>query len=262
MAVAESKRNSPPQRSWFMRTLISTVRGAFDRYNSLTTRYSPLGDRVFFSTSDFPFVDSLEANWLTIRADLQRVIDHTPRLPDFSDLSKDQIHLTPPESWKTFFFYAYGHQVVANCEQCPETTKIIERIPGMKTALFSILKPGVRIAPHRGAYKGVLRCHLGLWVPAPPDSCGIRVGDQIEHWQEGKCMIFDDSYEHEAWNNSDHDRAVLFLDIERPLPRLLSGLNRALIWVIKMSPQMRDGIKNYEKMTERESATHENDNLL
>ena len=82
--------------------------------------------------------------------------------------------------------------------------------------IFQILKPTPQILPHKGYTKMVLRCHLPLIVPAG-ELCGLRVGNEIKHWKEGELLIFDDSFEHEAWNNSDENRIVLMFDIPNPL---------------------------------------------
>jgi aspartyl/asparaginyl beta-hydroxylase (cupin superfamily) len=79
--------------------------------------------------------------------------------------------------------------------------------------LFSILKPGTRIAPHNGFLNTRLICHLPLIVP---DNCAIRVGNETRTWKTGEMMIFDDSIEHEAWNESEETRVVLIFDIWRP----------------------------------------------
>ena len=132
----------------------------------------------------------------------------------------------------------------SNCDLCPETTRIIESIPGMLTGFFSVLAPGKHIPPHRGPYKGILRCHLALKVPEPTDRCWIEVGDQKANWQEGVCLVFDDTYKHRVENNTDGTRVVLFLDIIRPMRFPGSWLNRFVIRLIRMSPFIQDAIKN------------------
>jgi beta-hydroxylase len=106
----------------------------------------------------------------------------------------------------------------------------------MKTAMFSILAPGKHVPPHRGPYKGVLRYHLALLVPQPRNRCRIRIADQLRHFEEGKSLLFDDTFVHEVWNESSGHRAVLFVDIVRPLPWPLSWMNRLAIWAISRSP--------------------------
>ena len=81
------------------------------------------------------------------------------------------------------------------------------------TAMFSLLRPGARITPHNGMFNTRLICHLPLIVPP---GCGFRVGNEIREWEVGKLIVFDDSIEHEAWNDSDRDRVVLIFDVWRP----------------------------------------------
>jgi beta-hydroxylase len=121
----------------------------------------------------------------------------------------------------------------------------------MKTAFFSILAPGTHVPAHRGPYKGLLRCHLGLKVPQP-ELCRLRVHDQILHWQEGQCMVFDDTYEHEVWNDSHEDRVVLFLDIMRPMAPLWSASNQLLIGAVSLSPLVQEGLARFRELEERE----------
>jgi beta-hydroxylase len=83
----------------------------------------------------------------------------------------------------------------------------------LSTAGFSSLAPGTHIAPHTGYPDGLLRCHLGLIVPK---GCGIRVGTETRYWEEGKCLIFDDTLEHEAWNKGSSTRVVLLVDFKAP----------------------------------------------
>ena len=70
---------------------------------------------------------------------------------------------------------------------------------------------------HRGVTKGILRCHLGLQIPKTPEKCRMRVGDQTCVWQEGELFVFDDTYEHEVWNDTDEERVVLLFDFDRPM---------------------------------------------
>jgi len=116
----------------------------------------------------------------------------------------------------------------------------------MTTAFFSVLEPGKHLPDHRGTYKGVIRYHLGLLVPEPASQCRIRVGTEFRSWHEGESLIFDDTYRHEVWNDSDSTRVVLFVDFVRPLRFPASVVNQAVISAIKHSPFVKDGIANYE----------------
>ena len=119
----------------------------------------------------------------------------------------------------------------------------------MKTAMFSILAAGKHIPNHRGPYKGVLRHHLGLIVPEPAADCRIRVGDEIRHWTEGGSLVFDDTYDHEVWNDTDGERVVLFLDVVRPLTGVAAHINTALLWLIAHSPLIADARRRQARWT-------------
>jgi ornithine lipid ester-linked acyl 2-hydroxylase len=214
-------------------------------------RHSTVGDRAFFNVEDFDWAPAVEADWRKVRADLDALLPHAAHLPNFQDLSADQRHLTQDDCWKTFFFYAYGLRARSNCRRCPETAALLRRIPGMKTAFFSIFAPGKRLPPHRGPYKGVLRLHLALLVPEPREHCGLRVDGEVRHWEEGRLMIFDDTFEHEAWNESDGMRVVLFVDIVRPMRFPANLLNGLMIWLIALSPFVLGSAGSYARWEKR-----------
>jgi beta-hydroxylase len=215
------------------------------------TRYSLVATTPFLESNQFSWVVLLESNWQVIRDELNVIIQYTDQLPRFQDISPDQANITQDNLWKTFFLYGYGIKMARNCNYCPKTTEIIEQIPGLKTAFFSILMPGKHIPEHRGPYKGVLRCHLPLKVPQAKEQCGIRVDQEVRHWEEGKCLVFDDSYPHEAWNKTDEIRVVLFLDIVRPTSFPACLLNQLLLNLIRWSPFIQDAQKNQNQWDQR-----------
>ncbi|NJN39050.1 MAG: aspartyl/asparaginyl beta-hydroxylase domain-containing protein [Acaryochloridaceae cyanobacterium CSU_3_4] len=218
----------------------------------LVSRSSLVGHHTFFDPQLFSWVPLLEKNWQMIRQELEQVMQYQAALPNFEELVEYDYELTKNTQWKMFAFYAYGIKAQKNCDRCPETTRLIEQIPGLKTAFFSILLPHQQIPPHRGPYNGVLRYHLGLMVPdESSDRCGIRVGRDIRHWQAGKSLVFDDSFEHTAWNHTDQVRVVLFLDVVRPLAFPVSVLNQAVIQLFAWSPYIQGAAANQKKWDER-----------
>jgi aspartyl/asparaginyl beta-hydroxylase (cupin superfamily) len=214
-------------------------------------RRSLVGDKAFFGLEQFPWVAHIEDNWEVIREELQRVLEDRDALPNFQDISKDQIEITDDDRWKTYFLYGYGFKAKLGVEMCPRTAALMEQIPGMKTAMFSILSPRKHILDHRGPYKGVLRYHLGLIVPQAAEDCRIRVGEDIRHWEEGKSMIFDDTFNHEVWNDTDETRVVLFVDVLRPLPFPESMINRLIVGAIGLSPFVQDAKRNQQAWEKR-----------
>ena len=209
-------------------------------------RRSLVGDATFFPVESFPWVAHIEENWTVIREELERVLEDHSALPNFQDISKDQIEITDDDRWKTFFLYGYGFKAKLGTEMCPRTAALMCEIPGMTTAMFSILSPRKHILDHRGPYKGVLRYHLGLIVPEDAEACRIRVGEDVRHWVQGRSLIFDDTFNHEVWNDTDETRVVLFVDVLRPLPRAESALNRAIVKAIGLSPFVLDAKRNQE----------------
>ena len=210
--------------------------------------YSLVENTPFLNSEQFSWRSLLEENWQAIARELDLLLQYADELPRFQDISPDQAtNISKDNLWKTFFLYGYGVKLQQNCDVCPETTRIVEQIPGLKTAFFSIMLPGKHIPEHRGPYKGVLRCHLPVKVPQDYQQCGIRVADGVRHWTAGKILVFDDSYPHEAWNKTDEIRVVLFLDIVRPMRFPASILNQLLIGTIRWSPFIRDAKKNQEQ---------------
>ena len=221
-------------------------------FGKLISRYSLVGDTAFFEVEQFSWATQLEENWHIIRQELDYILQQTNNLPNFQDISPDQgMNISKDNLWKTYFLYGYGIKFDDTCQRCPETTAIIEKIPGLKTAFFSILLPGKHIPEHRGPYKGVIRYHLGVKIPQPQEKCRIRVDNETRHWEEGKSLIFDDSRPHEAWNETNDIRVVLFLDIVRPLKFPLSIINNILIKLIALSPFVQDANTNQKKWGKR-----------
>ena len=207
---------------------------------------SRVGDVPVFDPISFPWTTPIEAHWHDIRAELDSVLVNMDAIPAFHQLSRDQTHLSSDGGWRTYFFYAFGFKAEDHCTACPQTTRWLETIPGMTTAFFSIFTPGEHLPPHRGAFKGILRYHLGLLVPEPRDRVAIRVDNQVCHWDEGKSLIFDDTYRHEAWNDAASTRVVLFVDFLRPLRFPANVLNWVVIQAIKHSPFVKDAVANYK----------------
>jgi len=167
---------------------------------------------MFFHTlnrAEFSFIPALESEWRTVLSEAQE-------LDVGNYLAWPEHDLYGESGWDAFGLYAFGRRMDANCARCPATARLVEAVPGMVTAGFSRLAGGAHIKPHRGfeSYAGhYLRCHLGLDIPP---GCGLRVGGETREWQAGRCMVFDDSVEHEAWNRSDEARIVLLMDFRNP----------------------------------------------
>ncbi|TCI11483.1 aspartyl beta-hydroxylase [Dyella soli] len=182
--------------------------------------------QAYYPTARFPWQAELEAATGMIREELRAVLaENRPLLPFLGEQSPEDLkgHLsssgTEAAAWDGYFFYRHGERFEAECAGCPRTSALLDSLPLVRIrdhapeTLFSVLKPGTHILPHRGVTNTRLVTHLPLIVPA---ACAINVGGEIHEWKEGRCVTFDDTFEHEAWNRSGETRVVLILDSWNP----------------------------------------------
>ncbi len=227
------------------------VQAVVDRAERLNLRYSAVGNPPVYDTDVFPWARDLEAAWRPIRRELDDILRWKGDLPAFHEISSDVAAISADRDWKTFLFCAYGFKSEAAIRRCPATWRALRRIPGLKSAMFSIFEPGKHLPPHRGPYNGVLRFHLGLRVPDRPDRVGIRIGDRLHHWREGEALIFDDAYEHEAWNDADQVRVVLFVDFEKPTRLPAKLVNKTVLNLALFTPFVREGYEAHKAWEKR-----------
>lgn len=127
----------------------------------------------------------------------------------------------------------------------PKTKALLQRVPGCSVAMFSILKPGQSLPPHKGIYKGVLRYHLSLIIPKDYEKCYLKVNNLKYSWREGGDVIFDDRFVHEAHNETNEMRVVLFLDIQRKFnDKTLDTINTILLNIFKYNKSFRRMVDN------------------
>jgi aspartyl/asparaginyl beta-hydroxylase (cupin superfamily) len=211
-----------------------------DAIESAVARVSVHGDPAIYDTAMFPWVAGIEQEWRKIRAELDQVMTYRDKIPSFHEILKEVRTITTDDQWKTYFLAGIGMDCRENARRCPETMRLLGKVPGLKTAFFSILSPHKHIPAHRGAFNGVLRYHLGLMVPEPRDKVRIRIGNQYRHWTEGKTLIFDDTFNHEVWNDTDGYRVVLFVDFARPLRTPFHQMNAAILSIGAFAPFLRE----------------------
>ena len=203
--------------------------------------YSACDGGEFFDPDDFAFVAGLEHNWTLIRSELARLMMRGD-LAAFQEISADALTVALDRGWRTAPLVSYRLRSEALVAQCPETWRLLQGVPGLVGAMFSVLEPGRFLPPHRGPYNGLLRLHLGLIVPDEAEKVGIRVVDKISAWEEGRALIFDDTREHEAWNDTDQTRVVLLIDFARPLRMPARLLNALVLRSFIFRPFIREGL--------------------
>jgi aspartyl/asparaginyl beta-hydroxylase (cupin superfamily) len=189
-----------------------------------TSFYFPgLPQVEFYERSQFPWLGDVEAAIPEIRAELEAVLAQDGAFHPYVESEPNRppathLLLNDPR-WGVFHLWKHGAPVAGNADRCPKTMAALERapmprIPGRSPmALFSLLRPSAHIAGHNGLLNTRLICHIPLILPG---RCRLRVGNEVREWEEGKALIFDDSVEHEAWNDSDSTRVILLFEIWRP----------------------------------------------
>ena len=177
----------------------------------------------YFDRGLFPWIDGFEAQTDAIRAELLELLPSargSERVFTSDELEQRNLRSEAgPASWTGFYFYRHGEPRADNRARCPSTTAAIDRLPLSSVpghgpeVLYSVFKPGTHLLPHRGVTNTRVVGHLPLVVPA---DCALKVGGELHEWQEGRVVVFDDTYEHEAWNRSDRTRVVLIFDLWNP----------------------------------------------
>jgi aspartyl/asparaginyl beta-hydroxylase (cupin superfamily) len=208
--------------------------------------FQGLAPVTFFERRDFPWLDAVEASTASIRAEFLEALRVDTGFTPYLSYGEDEplrqwAELNKSLRWSAFHLIEGGRANEANARRCPRTMAALAGAPQpdqpgrTPTAMFSMLKPRTRIPPHCGVSNVRLVVHLPLVVPP---GCGFRVGNDVRHWEEGKAWVFDDTIEHEAWNDSEHLRAILMFDIWHPH---LSGPERALVSAMGAAMQAFSG---------------------
>ena len=189
----------------------------------------------FFDNVEFPWIGAIEAATDAIRAELTQVLaideaglEPYVAYPDGAPLDQWR-ELNRSRRWSAYFLWNQGAAQPPHLARCPSTAAAVKAAPRCEIAqhgpnvFFSILEPRTRIPPHTGVTNARLTVHLPLIVP---QGCRFRVGSETREWIPGRAWVFDDTIEHEAWNDSDTPRAILIFDVWNPY---LSTAERDLV---------------------------------
>ena len=224
------------------------LRGLFDR---LIGGSSLVPTDPVLDMRHFPWTALLRDHWQAIRDEAIAVALRGHASPSLATISPDHRSIAEVDKWRSFFLWGYGYRIDDNADRCPRTAALIERIPGLNTAFFSILAPGTHIPQHRGVSKGLITCHLGLIVPRGGPGGGpeggdvrMRVGDRTVRWAEGETLVFDDTYSHEVWNETTGTRVVLLIQFRRPLRSPGKWIAALFLGIVKRSAFVQEARAN------------------
>ena len=187
--------------------------------------YPGLPVHEFYARAFFPWLPSLEQETESILGELKELLNDSKGFAPYLYVDEtrpvfDNHGMANNEAWSAFYLWKNGEPVPENQSRCPETTKAVSQLPlvfaGKRcpNVLFSRLKAGARIPPHTGMINTRLIGHLPLIIP---EGCGFRVGNEVRDWLPGQAWLFDDTIEHEAWNNHPtEDRFILIFEVWKP----------------------------------------------
>lgn len=207
------------------------LRPAIDR---IIMKSSRISGSAIVDKAHFPWIDALEARWQDIRDEAVSI--RATDIPSLGEISFDHGRIAADRRWRAFFIKGYGYRMESNARRAPITAELLDQIPGLVTANFSVLEAGGHIPRHWGMTKGMLTYHLALKSPAARDRCRMTLeeGDNIHvlHWDEGQSFIFDDMFNHEVWNETDEDRFILLIQIKRPCGWRGSAIQNLFLWAV------------------------------
>lgn len=211
----------------------------------------------------FPALNEFTERWEEIQAEVKEILKHREAVPAFEEVSPDQMKIAKNKLWRTFILYGFGTKLEKNCAQAPVTTELLEKVPNLQTAWFSIMSPRYHVARHKGVTKSILRAHLGLMIPKDAENCRMEVDTEICVWREGEIFVFDDTYEHEVWNDTDEERVILLFDFDRPMRWWGRVINRIFVFALKFTSYYQTPKKNMKTYEDQfEAATRQADQML
>jgi aspartate beta-hydroxylase len=204
-----------------------------------------VGPPVLDLDPHFPAGKRFAEAWRTIRDEALAVATSLAEVPRFHEIMREQTAISANDGrdWRLFILKAYGAQVPENQARCPALAEIVAQAPEVLSASISFMAPKKHIPTHRGPFRGVLRFYLCLSAPRLADGspgAALKIAGREYRLRDGEYMLWDDTYPHEAWNESDQVRAVLLLDIWRPaMPADMRLFSHALISMVRASMRIR-----------------------
>ncbi|BEM83279.1 aspartyl beta-hydroxylase [Serratia marcescens] len=199
------------------------------------------GKPVLDSAALFPDAERFTAQWRQIREEALTVAHDLHNIPRFHEImiQQESISANDARDWRMFIMKAYGQPIARNLARCPTLAALIASSPDVLSASLSFLAPGKQVPPHRGPFRGILRGYLVLDMPKRVDgvpAAVLKVDGREYRLHEGEFMLWDDTFEHEVWNDSAQVRTVLLLDIRRrDMPGGLRLLSSAIIALVRLN---------------------------
>jgi aspartate beta-hydroxylase len=198
-----------------------------------------VGPPVFDPGAHFPDAAKFVGAWREIRDEALCVAARLSQVPRFHEIMPEQAEISANDQrdWRMLILKAYGAPFPRNIARCPRLAAVVAECPDVLSASLSFLAPGKHIPAHRGPFRGLLRFYLALAMPRRADgtpAAVLRIAGRDYRVADGECLLWDDTYVHEVWNDSDDVRAVLLLDVRRQgMPADMALLSRLVIAAVR-----------------------------
>lgn len=216
-------------RPWVNRTLVP---------------YSQVGNAPVTSAHLFPWIAEIIRDLPAIQAEADTILLNRKAVPPFRDFAPGHERIVSEDDWRSFFFWGYGYPVPENLVRCPRTAQAVSKVPGLVSAIYSVVAPGAHIGRHRGVSKAIMTAHIGLRVPKEAEKCRMDVDGHEVVWRVGEAAVLDDTYPHEVWNETDETRVLLLIQFQRPMRQPGRFLASIVIWVVRRSSFVQRARKN------------------
>ncbi len=200
--------------------------------NVLMYMFSKVPNTPYLDINLLPGLATVTENWQIIKEEAlelekSQVIKGSDKYDDIGFNSFFR------RGWKRFYLKWYSKDFHPSAlDKCPKTIELIKQTPSIKAAMFVVLPSGSKLPAHRDPFAGSLRYHLGLETPNSPD-CFIDVDGEQYYWKDGEAVLFDETYMHDAQNNTEKDRVIFFCDVKRPMVNKIGDvLNSFFAWFV------------------------------
>ena len=173
----------------------------------------PESEPPFYDSKDFPWAATMQQNWGNVKKEVSSLINES----DTKFQSNSYLGISSPGGWTSLSYLFWGLKIKKGLKKdCPGLNAYLEKIPGLVSLSFSCLAPKISLTEHYGDTNVIIRCHLGIEIPAGLPTCGLKVNEEQREWREGQWVLFNDAYLHSAWNQSEKRRIVMIIDVIRP----------------------------------------------
>ncbi|MEO0420645.1 MAG: aspartyl/asparaginyl beta-hydroxylase domain-containing protein [Pseudomonadota bacterium] len=214
---------------------------------------SKIPDAAIQDKAYFPWMSKLEERWEDIRDEAVSI--RAEDIPSLGEISFDHGRIGKDRRWRAFFLKGYGYVMEENAARAPITAQLIEQVPDLVTANFSVLEAGGHIPRHWGMTKGMLTYHLALQSPKEAEKCRMHVEEgedlHVLTWKDGESFLFDDMFNHEVWNETDEDRYILLIQIKRPCRWKGNTIQSLFLWGVRHTRFVQDIRKAITKAAQR-----------